>query len=99
MPNLVCGGPWALSYVESPSRMHKAEFMMGLTKKRPHCKDQRNNDGSENVLATVNRLKQVGAENLRLYDFWISSLRVAKRTQRQWEVNFSLLVQKLFSNN
>ena len=69
MPNLVCGGPWALSYVESPSRMHKAEFMMRPKKKRPHCKDQRNNDRSENVLAKVDRLKQVGAENLRLYDF------------------------------
>ena len=69
MPNLICGGPWALSYVESRSRMHIAEFMVRPEKKRPHCKDQRNNDGSENVLATVDRLKQVGAENLRLYDF------------------------------
>ena len=69
MPDLVCGGPWALSYVESPSRMHKAEFMMRPKKKQLHCKDQRNNDGSENVLTTVDWLKQAGAKNLRLYDF------------------------------
>ena len=55
--------------MESPSRMHIAEVMMRPKKKRPHCKDLRNNDGSENVLANVDRLKQVGAENLRLYDF------------------------------
>ena len=27
--------------------MHEAEVMMRPKKKRPHCKDQRNNDGSE----------------------------------------------------
>ena len=85
--------------MESLSRMHRAEVMMRPKKNSYIVKIKEITTAPKTALATGDRLKQVGAENLRLYDFWISSLRVGKRTQRQWELNFSFLVQKLFSKN